>query len=733
MKTSTKRAFARPIVAALLASAALPGYAIAQDDQSSDTVVLEEIFVTAERRDQNLQDIPISATVLSADTIARRGVKDVSDLQNIAPSVAINTYNRSTFINIRGVGIAQSAPTSNPGVAYYIDGQLIPHEQFIGQSFFDIGSIEVLRGPQGTLTGQNSTGGAIYVRTPEPEYDNTSGYGDLTVGDYGKVRMVGALNHGLSENAAFRIAYVHDERNSYWDNIGTSDSTPGNMNLDAVRMNMAFRSSDDKLRANIRGEYFNYDTDYVAYKNRNDAVSDDPFVIEEDAESFLVQKGYRISGEARYALTDGIDARALVSWQDGYTFDQVDGDRTSTALPVPADLPTSGGNRAIYPGRVSTSRTDFETFIAEANLLSTGDGPVQWVVGAFLMDESVPVSLLRDNRNTEDYVEASSTIITEANNKSKSLFGQVNWFATDVVEVFAGARYSWDEQAYTRIVLPGPPADPFTTTLKTSELTGKIGVNFHIDDDTMVYLIASKGYKAGGVNLTADQGNFQPEKNFVYEAGFKAELADRHVRVNGDVYYSDYQDIQLSSLSGGLPVTQNAASGKAWGAELEVLAQFGGFGASFGAGYLNAEFDGDVCLNNTNSSEADANCPTGNQLVPDGRVLPFSPEWTINAGVEYDFQVGDMVLTPRLQWAHLDGQYATPFPSDITFVPSRDIFDVRLTLDVNESWLVEGFVSNVTDKTYIASQVQNSSSADGGIIYGAPRTFGIRAMYKFGN
>ena len=102
--------------------------------------------------------------VFNGEELDRRGVTDLNDIQQVAPSIAINTYNRSTFINIRGVGIAQSAPTSNPGVAYYIDGQLIPHEQFIGQSFYDIGSIEVLRGPQGTLTGQNSTGGAIYVR-----------------------------------------------------------------------------------------------------------------------------------------------------------------------------------------------------------------------------------------------------------------------------------------------------------------------------------------------------------------------------------------------------------------------------------------------------------------------------------------------------------------------------------------------------------------------------------------
>ena len=148
---------------------------------------LEEVVVTAERREMNLQDVPISATVLTAEMLAVKGVDNVIEIQTVAPSLAINTYNRSTFINIRGVGIAQSAPTSNPGVAYYVDGMFIPHEQFIAQIFYDIESIEVLRGPQGTLTGQNSTGGAIYVRTPAPNVDGISGYIDQTVGRYGLV------------------------------------------------------------------------------------------------------------------------------------------------------------------------------------------------------------------------------------------------------------------------------------------------------------------------------------------------------------------------------------------------------------------------------------------------------------------------------------------------------------------------------------------------------------------
>lgn len=716
------------------AIAANPAFAQVADTTEERSGGLAEIIVTAERREQNLQDIPVSATVLTGEQLEQRGVLNLNDIQQVAPSIAINTFNRSTFINIRGVGIAQSAPTSNPGVAYYIDGQLIPHEQFIGHSFFDIGTIEVLRGPQGTLTGQNSTGGALFVRSPDPEFDRTFGYGELTVGNFDRYRGIAAFNLG-GEDVALRIAGVHDERDSFTRNIAANaQSQPGNMTLDAVRANLRLRGMDGRLNINVRGEYFDMRSDNNAVKNRNDVVSTDPFVIQEDALSFQNQEGYRISGEVRYDLSDNVQARGILSWQDGTTDDQTDGDRTATARAVPANLPPNAANTRTFPGRVSNGKTRFETLIGEFNLLSTGTGPLQWVVGGFVLDESIPVTLLRDNRNTLDIRQSNSSIITDAKNTSQSLFGQINYFATDAIELIVGGRYSWDKQVYTRIAVPGAGFTlPFTSQATSQQLTGKLDVNYHVDDGNMIYLTASKGYKAGGVNLTPNTPNFLPERNFVYELGFKSELLDRHLRVNGDVFYSDYKDIQLSSLVGGLPVTQNALAGTSWGGELEVTAQFGGFSANIGLGYLDAKFANSACISDTNAPGTDAGCPTNLRFVPKDRVLPFSPDWTINAGMQYTFALGNVEITPRVQWSHLSEQFATPFPSVNTLVPGRDIFDARLTLDISRSYKIEAFVNNLTDKTYIASQIQNSSSADGGIVFGAPRTFGVRLRVDFGN
>lgn len=680
---------------------------------------LEEIVITAERREVNLQDVAISATVLTGDGLVEKGVDNIDEIQQVAPSLAINTYNRSTFINIRGVGIAQSAPTSNPGVAYYIDGVLIPHEQFIGQSFYDIGSIEVLRGPQGTLTGQNSTGGAVYVTTPRPDASDLFGSVDQTVGTDGWLRTQAALNVPLaSDVAALRIGGIYEERDGFVDNLGPSSGMdPGSSDLTSFRANLLLEPTDGQTY-NIRYEEFDLDSGNIAVKDRNDP-NDDPYQLSYDGRGYLNQNGYRASVEGRWDLTSSMAFRALASKQDGYTKDQTDGDRTSTEPPEPAG-----------EGRVSRARTDFETDIVEVNLLSRGDGPVQWVAGAFYMSDDVPVILERDNFSTSDFNNSNSTIQALAENTSQSVFGQVDANLTDALQLTLGARYSEDEQVYTRYSLPGPPPPgcfPCTTTQESDKWTGKMGLNFYTSDDTMWYGTLSRGYKAGGVNLDPRQGFFEPENNDVLELGVKTEMADGRLRVNADVFYSEYTDIQFASLLAlfgpPLPVTQNAASAEAYGAELELTGSFDALSFNIGLGYLDATFDQDVVLNDTNAGM--------NGLVESGDRLPFSPELTFNAGIQYDLLMGDMTLTPRLQLSHTDDQLATPFPHPNTEVESRTIVDARLSLVPVESLLLEAFATNLADEEYVASQIQDSSSATGGPIYGAPRQFGVRAVWDF--
>jgi len=725
---SFSRSSAKYPIYPVMALAAASSLSHTVNAAESSAQVLEEVLVSAERREQSQQTVAISATVLNADSLESQGVVGIKDLQQVAPSVAINTFNRGTFINMRGVGIAQSAPTSTPGVATYIDGVYIPHETFLSYAFYDMSSVEVLRGPQGTLTGQNSTGGAIYMRTTAPKLHEFSGSVDLTAGNYSVYRTVGAVNVPMGDMFAARFAAVYDHKDSYTRNIGPSSSRPGNGSLVSARATLLFQPMDS-LSFNLRYEHFDFGSDYNAIKNRNDAVTKDPFTIEEDARSFLNQDGYRASLEASWDITNALRLRAITSKQHSFNEDQADGDRTATALPVPANLPTNGANTTTFPGRVGFSNQTVDTKVTEINLLSTGTQRFNWVIGGFYMTEDIPVQVLRDNRNVKGFVQSNSSIIARAKNNSKSGFADFTIKLIDKWELGVGARYSQDTQDYTRFLLPGAPPPgcfPCTTQAASSQTTGRVGLKYFMADDIMLYATASRGYKAGGVNLDPRSPNFGPEKNTVGELGMKSTIANGHVRINGDVFYSDYKNIQVSALVAGLPSTINGPQARIYGAELETQGKFGGLHFNLGLGYLNtATRDAKVMTNGSVLPSVDQNVPAGTEL-------PFSPTTTINGGIEYEFAVGEHRLTPRLQASYTGQQWATFFHNDkLTKVPSRTVIDARLTWQPLEKLQLEAYVSNLFDKTYIAVQVQEASSATGGYIYGPPRQFGARFIYKF--
>jgi iron complex outermembrane receptor protein len=571
-----------------------------------------------------------------------------------------------------------------------------------------------------------------------------SGYVDQTAAEYNWYRTVAAVNIPIGSIIAARISGVYNTTDSYTKNIGVTPtgpnpSQPGSSELTSFRAAVRIQPLDI-LSFDLRYEHFDFKSDYNPIKNRNDLVTADPFTIEEDARSYLNQDGYRASLEGRWDITSGMQLRAISSQLKADNVDQADGDRTATALPVPPNLPTNGANTALFPGRVGYTSQTTETNVTELNLLSTGEQKMNWVVGGFYMTETIPVQVLRDNRNTLTFVQSNSSIIAEAKNKSTSGFGQMDIRFTDLFELNVGARYSEDTQDYTRFALPNTPAGcfPCTTTAESSETTGKVGGKFHFSDATMLYVTASKGYKAGGVNLDPALPVFGPETNTVGELGIKTTVADGQLRINADVFYSKYKDIQVSALVPISPTTTapaaiNGPEADIYGGELELLGQFGAIGFNLGVSLLHTETTESKIM--TNSSVV----PSQETPVSEGTDLPFSPPVTISAGIEYAAKVGNGTLTPRVQASYMDDQWATFFQnSTATFnadrlakVPAHTVVDLRLTYVPMKQLQLEAFVSNLLDETYIAVQVQEASSASGGYLYGAPRQIGARIKYSF--
>jgi iron complex outermembrane receptor protein len=709
--TRKSKLFIEAAACAVSVAAGLGAFSAAQaQDEGANAVT--EVVITAERRVQNLQSVPISATVLNANQLAQQGVNRVGDLQQIAPSITVNLNNRSFQINIRGIGLAASAPTSSPGVAYYFNGSLIPHEQTIGGSFYDIDSVQILRGPQGTLTGQNSTAGAIYITTPKPVLGKWSGYIDQTVGDYSWFRTVGAVNIPLGEMFALRVSAVLDRRDSFTKNIGPSGHEPGNLHYDGARADLLFKPSDT-FQANLRYEYFRNATDWNAIKNRNDLVSSDPFVIEEDGKSDLLQDGSRAELEARWDFLPGLQLRWNTNYQYALNTDWGDGDRSATA--------TIG---APQNGRIAYGQTEFNTLINEINLISTAEGPLEWVVGAFDFVESI--NLLQytfGNDRVEPTRPFTRITRTKAHNRSKSVFGQVTYRFSPQWQVIAGARYSEDRQAYDRIA----PLQPRGIS-DTSATTGRVAINYNATQRTLLYASLSKGYKAGGVNLGVNDVAILPETNVVGELGAKTTLLDGRLRINGDVFYSNYKNLQLLGLTAppptGTPSFRNVPKSRSYGVELEVQGVFGPWSFNAGGALLKAKTRTDAALSNATGIGANF------AVVPAGTRLPFSPKVTFNAGVQYEFQALGGSIIPRLQYSYQSSSYAAMFRNVNSYLPARGLLDARITYE-KDNIRLEGFVTNLTDKTYVAMQIADSSSLNGGKLYGAPSQVGARLTYRF--
>lgn len=684
------------------AVAGLSPSALAQGSSASEAIV-----VTAERRSQNVNDVPIAATVLTGTMLAERGVDDALDLQNIAPGTVINVYNRSAYVNIRGVGVAVSAPNVFQGVPFYMNGAVLAYDTNIRAAFYDLASVEVLRGPQGTLTGLNSTGGAVYMRSRAPALGVLSGQWNQDFSENNGVRVVLAGNLPIGDRVALRLAGIKEQQDSFTRNVA-SVAQPGDLNNYGARGDLLFQPSDS-LRINLRAEYLRTETDYNAVKRRDD-TNPNPFVIAENAISQAVINSFRGDLEVNWDATEAFAVRYQLAYGDAYQFDL--GDR----------------NRAIGGATDDVSFTGIEpvSLSHEVNLISSGSGPLQWVIGGFYLENEVPTTLLRYDGPVTATPPILQRIMVTPNNEHHGVFGQATYAFNEQWEAIVGARYSEDEQIFERIAGVAPAGSEIYSS---DIVTGRVALNYTPSEDVLFYGSVARGYKAGGVNLTPGQRPFVLETNLVGEVGLKWGLLDQRLQVNTAAFVASYEDAQFAALVGGLPSTANAPSVASHGAELELLGYFGDFSFNSGVAFLSAEFDEATTL-----QDPGTNTP---RAVPAGRRMTFSPEWTFNAGLQYEFRVGEQgVITPRLQYQYVGDQFATPFPDGATpalrnsLVPSHGTLDARLTYAPNDMFSAELFVTNVTDEVYIASQLQNASSQIGGYIYGQPRVAGIRLRYS---
>ena len=697
---------------------------------------LQEVVITSQRRTENLQTVPIAATALSADQLNGKAVTRLADLQFASPALSITDAGLTQSINIRGIGLASGSPAVANGVATYVDGLFQPPIVTTNR-FYDIGNVEVLRGPQGTLVGSNSTGGAIFITTRNPLLDAFEGNGEIGTGNFGEADAQGAVNLPVGETLAIRVAGSSVSRGSFYDSRGPVLTHAGDLGERSGRFSALWKPGNFQALGKI--EYTDRNTGGYAYRPIPGtfyapyAPSGD-FNLQYDRPTENHERGLISGLELRYSLPNGIDLRSLSGYQDKNINNLYDTDATAQSS-------------ASVPQQTQAQHVREREWTEELNVISPTGGSYNWILGAYWQHNKIDVNIHNESAGFP-------TEVTNPQNKTTTgWFGQLNFQLAQRLELQTGLRYSTFEVNGVGSVLIGdgipgfPPTGVQVADLSGSHrddrATGKVALNYTLDDRNLLYTFVARGYKPGGFNSSTSQ--FDPETVWDTEAGWKGTLLDSHVRTQLGVFFNRYNNFQfgLTDLTTGQVGVLNLPSATIKGFEGQIQAQLGGWGADAGVAFVNSSLATSGTFVNTHllpPGNLGPQCPAGTPSNPplcfnygpylqNGTSGPnlYSPKWTFNAGLEYRIELADKIsLTPRINYAYVGSQFASLSYSMLTdYIPSRGLLSALATLQLPHNWYVEGYGTNLANKVYVSGQFGNNE------FFGAPRQYGVRFGTQF--
>lgn len=673
---------------------------------------LDEIFVTAEKREGTEQTTPISMTVLTPELLERNGVGNLESLTAIAPSVNFARNNTSSIITIRGVSSRDTTEVGDPAISVNIDGLYLQRSIGLNESVFDLERVEVLRGPQGTLYGRNSTGGTINFITakPQEEFQASAAVG---FGTYDLLTTEGMLNVPLSDTVQLRAAFQTRDHAGYRSNGLPLDGDDADSQ--AARISLAFQPTD-KLTGLISAEL-------VTLGGVGPAVYGTPFILEDADDDGDVDD---VVHEKPALPADG-DAWPL-SNTSGYL------DVTSTMLRWNldyalgfADVIYLGGYRKLdYHGLIDLDGTESQQFYFQQNekpetwnhelrLASTGDGPLEWQVGLYYFKEQNDLlTFFQTYDDPVPPVDLFTFTYPVLKTTSKAVFAQGSWAVLDNLKLTLGARYSEDDKTRVGSLDFGTGILQQNASSSDSQPTYTAGVDWQVTDDSLLYAKFSTGYKAGGFT---DAAPYDPETIDAFEIGSKNRFMEDRLQLNAAAFYYDYTDQQVSQFIGTQTLIRNAGKSEIYGVELEGRALVTDADRiDFYLGYLQAEYkDFDTAPEDPDTGDLSGNTP------------PQSPDWSANFGYEHEFPVGDGALTARIQ-AHYEGDSNFSFFN--TNSTKQDSFtrsDIILSYTPSAgNWMVDAYVRNLEDEAILTQAEEQSLYGNYIYQFADPRTAGVR-------
>ncbi len=731
-------------------------YAFAQEN------AIEEVFVTAEKRSESVQDISQAVTAISSDEIESKNITSFVDLSAIVPGVTVaKNEGYKTVISIRGVGneTNQNAIAA-PSVAFHMDGIFIASPFSLQTDFIDVDRIEVLRGPQGTLFGQNSTGGVINVVSKKPSMEGYFGKSDITFGNYGLTKFRSSNNFVLSDSTAARFSISTTDRDGFSDNLVTGQDLDDDSNL-SIRADFLIDLGDDSsLR--VFGQYFDVDRNGSAMKGIDDPTPN-PRDLMQDSVS-----NHELTSSVFAAIYENdlgfANLKIMASVQEDDISVTRDNDRHNYGdlmITIPGFPADATYQRAEF--RPETSLVDTTTF--EINLVSNEpamNGKLDWTIGAFYMEHEIEnhiVGYLDADRNGEiQYICGESyansdycypldsplpwfffefDFVSDAypTRESYSIYGETSYSLSDQVRFISGLRYIEDE-------VESCVKNFFTTVCdnlfgSSEETTGKVALEYDVDDDTMVYASFTSGSKPGGTNLTYGYTTqaelnaaflftsplvdplvfrtFEAEAVDSMEFGLKTDLYDGRARANIAIFSYDYENLQFQATDpdpyrGGVA---NIPESEMSGVEIE----FTGLVSDqlifdMNLAFLNSEVSSDYeALDNVTAYQyfwGEEDLRLGLRTNIKGNELAKTPEFTADVSLKYETVMSSGTLfTGILQYVKR-GEFQQRVNNNplVDAIDAYDILNLTASFDfVGDKWGLDLMILNASDEDGVNSSM----------------------------
>lgn len=742
---------------------------------SAEERAIEEVVVTAEKRTESLQDLSQAVTALTSKDLDNKNVQSFVDLSAIAPGVTVaKNEGFKTIISIRGVGNeANQNATANPSVSYHLDGIYVASPYALQTDFIDVERIEVLRGPQGTLFGQNSTGGAINVISMRPDVNEFAGRADVTVGSYNLLKARGTVNVPIGDNLAMRTSASWIQQDGYTDNIynGPSVNDP-TVNFKGDDLddtdNFSARTDwlwepTDVLSLRFLAQYFSGDTNGAGIKGIDDPTPDERELSQDSPSSYELDSelyGLIVEYDAGFATI-----KSLSSYQEDDITILRDNDRHSFVT-----------NPEIQISKFAPETNVQTTYTQEFNVISNEPlfGKLDWIVGVFYLDTDIEITIREELDVGRDGLlngypttfpevfDGDRGFISDSNPQRESLsfYGQTTYPFTDNLRLITGLRYTEDEVESTVANFFTPFPDFINPS--TEDITGRIALEWDTSDDSMTYISYTRGLKPGGSNLTFSEGPdalvrsaFEDETIDAYEIGFKAEFMDNRVRTNVAAFYYDYTNLQFQAsdyneFGSGVA---NIPASEIYGMELEMTALIGDrFSLDVKLAGMESEVSEDyLALDNRLLIEdvflADGVTPAKEEIHGadrdverflqnlNGNELAKTPGLTADITLAYE----DQLDSGGFVGASVQYTYRGDFEQRVFNNPEVDDVDaydiVNLTVSYDDEsavWGIDLMAMNVFDEDGINSSMTDVFGVnETGFQYVPPRQYMARLRYNF--